>query len=105
MQRVRPMGVVLALITVGTASAGGLRRLEAVALCAGGGHGWRCRRGLPHGKNGHGPPKLLRIDCAHKAIVGPKQTSPILFMDTSDIQLLLHGKEYVRNHGFSNSSL
>jgi hypothetical protein len=38
MQRVRPMGVVLALITVGTASAGGLRRLEAVALCAGGGH-------------------------------------------------------------------
>ena len=50
-------------------------------------------------------PNFLRIDFAHKAIVGPKQTSPILFMDTSDIQLLLHGKEYVRNHGFSNSSL
>ena len=40
-----------------------------------------------------GAPNFLRIDFANKAIVGPKQTTPILVMDKSDNQLLLQGKE------------
>ena len=38
-------------------------------------------------------PRFLRIDVAQKVIIGPQQTTPILFMDKSDDQLLLQGTE------------
>jgi hypothetical protein len=95
MQRVMHMGMVLALITCGAASAGdfdGSKLLicapvEAMDCAA----GEDCLKERPEDI---GLPNFLRIDFAQKAIVGPKQTSPILFMDTSDIQLLLQGKEH-----------
>jgi hypothetical protein len=95
MQRVMHIVVVLALITGVTASAGdfdGSKPLicapvEAMDCAAG--------EGCPKERlEDIGVPNFLRIDFAQKAIVGPKQTSPILFMDKSDIQLLLQGKEH-----------
>ena len=95
MQRVMHIGVVLALITVGTAAAGdfdGSKLLICAPVeamdCA---SGEECLKERPEDI---GAPNFLRIDFAQKAIVGPKQTSLILFMDTSDIQLLLQGKEH-----------
>lgn len=52
------------------------------------------RRGQPKKPEDVGAPRFLRIDFANKAIVGPKQTTPILFMDKSDTQILLQGKEH-----------
>lgn len=40
-----------------------------------------------------GAPAFLRIDFAHKAIVGPHRTTPILFMEKGERQLLLQGTE------------
>jgi hypothetical protein len=95
MQRVMHIGVVLALITFGTASAGdfdGSKLLicapvEAMDCASGEG----CPKERPEDI---GAPNFLRIDFAQKAIVGPKQTTPILFIDKSDTQILLQGKEH-----------
>lgn len=94
MQRVMYLGVVLALMTFGSASAGdfdGSKLLicapvEAMDCAAGEG----CPKERPEDL---GAPNFLRIDFTQKAIVGPKQTSPILFMDKNDTQILLQGKE------------
>ena len=84
----------LAWLTAGTASAGdfdGSKLLicapvEAIDCAA----GEDCTKGRP---DDIGAPNFLRIDFAHNAIVGPKRTTPILFMDKSDDQLLLQGTE------------
>ena len=84
----------LAFLTAGPASAGdfdGSKLLicalvEAIDCTA----GEECIKGLP---DDVGAPNFMRIDFAQKAVIGPKQTSPILFMDKSDEQILLHGKE------------
>jgi hypothetical protein len=55
--------------------------------CASGGE---CFRGLP---DEIGAPAFLRIDFEKKAIVGPQRTTPILFMEKGDRQLLLQGTE------------
>ena len=94
MRRFLSMVAVLVLLTAGTASAGdfdGSRLLicapvEALDCAA----GEACTKGRP---DDIGAPKFLRIDFAQKVIVGPQQTTPILFMDKSDDQLLLQGKE------------
>jgi hypothetical protein len=52
--------------------------------------GEACTKGRP---DDMGAPSFLRIDFAQKVIVGTKQTTPILFMDKSDDQLLLQGNE------------
>ena len=95
MQRVMYFGVVLALITFGTALAGdfdGSKLLICAPVealdCA---SGEECFKERPEDI---GAPNFLRIDFAQKAIVGPKQTTPILFMDKSDTQILLQGKEH-----------
>ena len=95
MQRVMHIGVVLALITFGTAAAGdfdGSKLLICAPVeamdCA---SGEECLKERPEDI---GAPNFLRIDFAQKAIVGPKQTTPILFMDKSDTQILLQGKEH-----------
>ena len=84
----------LTLLTAGTTLAGdfdGSKRLicapvEAMDCVA----GEACTKGRP---DDIGAPRFLRIDFAQKVIVGPKQTTPILFMDKSDDQFLLQGKE------------
>jgi hypothetical protein len=85
----------LVLLTVGTAAAGdfdGSKLLicapvEAIDCSA----SEACTtQGRP---NAIGAPRFLRIDFAQKVIVGPQQTTPILFMDKSDDQILLQGKE------------
>ena len=84
----------LTLLTAGTTLAGdfdGSKRLicapvEAMDCIP----GEACTKGRP---DDIGAPSFLRIDFAQKAIVGAKQTTPILFMDKSDGQLLLQGKE------------
>jgi len=94
MTRWLPLGAALAWLTAGTASAGdfdGSKLLicapvEAIE-CA---PGEDCTKGGP---DAIGAPRFLRIDFAHNAIVGPKRTTPILFMDKSDNQLLLQGTE------------
>jgi hypothetical protein len=94
MTRFLPLVMALVLLTAGTASAGdfdGSKLLicapvEAIDCAA----GEACTKGPP---DDLGAPRFLRIDFAQKVIVGPKQTTPILFMDTSDNQLLLQGKE------------
>ena len=95
MQRVMHIGVVLALIIFGTASAGdfdGSKLLICAPVeamdCA---SGEECLKERPEDI---GAPNFLRIDFAQKALVGPKQTTPILFMDKSDTQILLQGKEH-----------
>jgi hypothetical protein len=50
-----------------------------------------CGKGLPEEI---GAPAFLRIDVANKAVIGPKRTSPILWTDKSDTQLLLQGTEF-----------
>lgn len=40
-----------------------------------------------------GAPNFMRIDFKKKAVVGPKRSSPILFMDKSENQVLLQGNE------------
>jgi hypothetical protein len=94
MTRVLPLVLVLGLLTAGTAFAGdfdGSKLLicapvEAIDCAA----GEACTTGRPEAL---GLPRFLRIDVAQKVIVGPQRTTPILFMDHSDNQLLLHGKE------------
>src|SRR5262245_12105342 len=82
MQRGMNIGVAVALITCVTASAGdfdGSKPLicapvEALDCAAG--------EGCPKERlEDIGIPNFLRIDFVQKAIVGPKETSPILFMD------------------------
>ena len=94
MTRVLHLGAALLLITAGTASAGdfdGSKLLicapvEAIDCAA----GEECTKGRPEDI---GAPNFLRIDVGQKTIVGPKRTTPILFLDKSDDQLLLQGKE------------
>jgi hypothetical protein len=50
-----------------------------------------CGKGLPEEI---GAPAFMRIDVANKAVIGPKRTSPILWTDKSDAQLLLQGTEF-----------
>ncbi len=95
MQRVMHIGVVLVMITFGTASArdfDGSKLLICAPVeamdCA---SGEECLKERPEDI---GAPNFLRIDFAQKAIVGPKQTTAILFMDKSDTQILLQGKEH-----------
>jgi hypothetical protein len=52
--------------------------------------GMACERSTPEEV---GAPAFLRIDVARKAIIGPKRTSPIQFMEKSESQLLLQGTE------------
>ena len=40
-----------------------------------------------------GAPAFLQIDFAQKSIIGPQRTTPILFMEKGDGQLLLQGTE------------
>jgi hypothetical protein len=94
MTRFLHMAAALALLTAGTASGGdfdGSKLLICAPVeaidCA---SGEACSKGRP---DDVGAPSFLRIDFAQKAIIGPKQTSPILFMDKSDNQILLQGKE------------
>ena len=54
-----------------------------------------CARGLPEEI---GAPAFMRIDVANKAVIGPNRTSPILFVDKSEAQLLLQGTEL--GHGW-----
>jgi hypothetical protein len=88
------MVAVLVLITARTVSASdfdGSKLLicapvEAIDCAA----GEACTKGRP---DDIGAPRFLRIDFAQKVIVGPQRTTPILFMDNSDDQFLLQGKE------------
>lgn len=52
--------------------------------------GEACTKGRP---DDIGAPAFMRIDFAKKAIIGPKRTSPILFMEKNETQLLLQGTE------------
>jgi hypothetical protein len=52
--------------------------------------GEACTKGRP---DDIGAPNFLRIDFAQKMIVGPKRTTPIVFMDKSNNQILLQGTE------------
>jgi hypothetical protein len=85
---------VLVLLMVGTVSAGdfdGSKLLICATVeaidCA---PGEECTKGRP---DDIGAPQFLRIDFAQQVIVGPKRTTPIRFMDTSDDQILLQGME------------
>ena len=95
MRRFLPVVAALILLTAGTASAGdfdGSKLLicapvEAIDCAA-------SEACTPQGRpNDIGAPRFLRIDFAQKVIVGPQQTTPILFMDKSDDQIFLQGKE------------
>jgi hypothetical protein len=84
----------LVLLMVGTASAGdfdGSKLLICATVeaidCA---PGEECTKGRP---DDVGAPQFLRIDFAQQVIVGPKRTTPIRSMDTSDNQILLQGTE------------
>ena len=52
--------------------------------------GEECTKGRP---DDIGAPAFMRIDFAKKSIIGTRRSSPILFMDTSEDQLLLQGNE------------
>jgi hypothetical protein len=52
--------------------------------------GAACTKGRP---GDIGAPSFLRIDFAQKVIVGPERTTPIVFMDKNDNQILLQGTE------------
>jgi hypothetical protein len=85
---------VLVLLMVGTVSAGdfdGSKLLICATVeaidCA---PGEECTKGRP---DDIGAPQFLRIDFAQQVIVGPKRTTPIRSMDTSDNQILLQGTE------------
>jgi hypothetical protein len=49
-----------------------------------------CERKLPEDV---GAPAFMRVDVQKKVVVGPKSTSPILFIDKDEEQILLQGKE------------
>ena len=49
-----------------------------------------CTKGRP---GDLGAPAFLRIDFAKKTIGGPKRTTPIVSMDTTEEQILLQGNE------------
>jgi hypothetical protein len=66
--------------------------VEAMECVAGG----ACERSSP---DEIGAPAFLRIDVARKAIVGPKRTSPIQFIEKTESQLLLQGTEL--GHGWT----
>jgi hypothetical protein len=94
MTRLLHLVAALAWLTAGTASAGdfdGSKLLICAPVeamdCA---PGEDCTKGRP---DAIGAPSFLRIDFARNAIVGPKRTTPIRFMDKSDNQLLLQGTE------------
>jgi hypothetical protein len=94
MTRFLHMVAALVLLMVGTASAGdfdGSKLLICATVeaidCA---PGEECTKGRP---DDIGAPQFLRIDFAQQVIVGPKRTTPIRFMDTSDDQILLQGME------------
>jgi hypothetical protein len=88
------MVAALVWLATGTASAGdfdGSKLLicapvEAIDCAA----GEDCTKGRP---DDIGAPNFMRIDFAQKVIVGPQRTTPIVFMDKSDNQILLQGKE------------
>ena len=84
----------LTFITFGTASAGdfdGSKPLICATVdamdCV---SGEDCTKGRP---GDLGPPAFLRIDFAKKTIGGPKRTTPIVSMDTTEEQVLLQGNE------------
>ena len=52
--------------------------------------GEECVKGLPEDV---GAPAFLRIDFERKAMVGPQRTTPILFMEKNERQVLLQGTE------------
>jgi hypothetical protein len=52
--------------------------------------GEECLRGLP---DEVGAPAFVRIDFEKKFLVGPHRTTPILFMEKGEKQLLLQGTE------------
>src|SRR5262245_44225983 len=94
MTRLLPLVAVLAELIAGTASAGDFDGSKLLICapreamdCARAEH---CPKRSPEDS---GAPSFLRIDFAHNAIIGPKRTTPILFMDKSDNQLLLQGTE------------
>jgi hypothetical protein len=58
--------------------------------------GEACTRGLPAEI---GAPPFMRVDVGKKVIVGPKRTTPILYVDMDDRQMLLQGKEH--NYGWT----
>jgi hypothetical protein len=94
MTRFLHMVAALVLLMVGTVSAGdfdGSKLLICATVeaidCA---PGEECTKGRP---DDIGAPQFLRIDFAQQVIVGPKRTTPIRSMDTSDNQILLQGTE------------
>jgi hypothetical protein len=94
MTRFLHMVAALVLLMVGTVSAGdfdGSKLLICATVeaidCA---PGEECTKGRP---DDVGAPQFLRIDFAQQVIVGPKRTTPIRSMDTSDNQILLQGTE------------
>jgi hypothetical protein len=52
--------------------------------------GEACGKGTP---DDIGAPAFMRIDVARKAVIGPKRTSAIHYMEKSETQLLLQGNE------------
>jgi hypothetical protein len=54
------------------------------------GAGEACAKGTP---DDIGAPAFMRIDVARKAVIGPKRTSAIHYVDRSESQLLLQGTE------------
>jgi hypothetical protein len=93
MTRILHMVAVLAWLTAGAAAGDfdGSKLLLCASVeaidCA---SGEECKKGRP---DDIGAPNFLRIDVAQKVIIGSKRTTPILFVDKSDDQLLLQGKE------------
>jgi len=49
-----------------------------------------CVRALPEDV---GAPAFMRIDFEKKTVSGPQRTSPVLFMEKTEMQLLLQGTE------------
>lgn len=60
--------------------------VEAIDCSAGAG----CQKGTP---DDIGAPGFMRIDIEKKAVIGPKRTSPIHFVDKKADQILLQGTE------------
>jgi hypothetical protein len=52
--------------------------------------GEECVKGRPEDI---GAPAFVRIDVPNKSVIGPKRTTEIAFMEKSDDQLLLQGRE------------
>jgi hypothetical protein len=60
--------------------------VEAMDCAAGDG----CEKNSP---DDVGAPAFIRIDVGKKAVIGPKRTSPIQFLEKTDQQLVLQGTE------------